>query len=100
METYDIIAIEFQYAEQTRRLAFASAELVIVKDYGSALWYMDVSGIQDAALLKLFSDSEDIRIELKAAARSGEIFEGIGYFHPNEPHQGAAIRGLNELIKR
>lgn len=100
METFELIAIEFIHAGETRRLAFQSAELVIVKEYGSALWYIDVSGVQDAGLLRRFADAEDIRVDLKAGARSGEIFEGTGYFHPNEPRLGAAIRGHGELIRR
>ncbi|MFD1953642.1 hypothetical protein ACFSL6_05470 [Paenibacillus thailandensis] len=100
METFDLIAIEFIYENETRRLAFQSAELVIVKEFGTALWYIDVNGIQDTDLLRHFGESENICVELKAGTGSGEIFEGTGYFHPNERHRGAAIRGYGELVQK
>ncbi|QAY66647.1 hypothetical protein [Paenibacillus protaetiae] len=100
METFIITAIEIQFAGQTRRLAFTSAELVIVTDYGSALWYLDVNHIEDTELLQWFADSENILVHVTAGSGSGAIFEGTGYFHPNVKHQGAAIRGEGELLSR
>lgn len=98
METFDLIAIEISFQQQTRALSFLSAELVIVTDYGDRLWYVDINGVADRELLAWFGQSEDIRVQLTAVADSGQAFRGTGYLHPNEPHQAAAIRGDGELL--
>lgn len=100
METFEIIAIEIAYQQQTKPLAFTSAELVRVTEYGDRLWYVDINGLGDRELLSWFGQSEDIGVQLTAIARSGQTFQGRGYLHPNEPHQAAAIRGDGELLER
>lgn len=99
METFEIIALEITYQQQTASLSFSSAELVRVTDYGDRLWYIDINDVSDPALLAWFGQSEDIAVELIAAATNGRSFRGRGYFHPNEPHQAAAIRGDGELFE-
>ncbi|NIK76147.1 hypothetical protein FHS15_001254 [Paenibacillus castaneae] len=100
METFDIITLEITYQHQTAKLAYTSAELVRVTEYGDRLWYIDINGVVDRELLAWFGQSENIAIELLAGARSGQFFRGRGYFHPNELHQAAAIRGDGELIEQ
>ncbi|WP_169086819.1 hypothetical protein [Paenibacillus sp. PL91] len=100
METFELIAFEFTYQQETIQLSFTSAELVRVTEYGDRLWYVDINGVGDRELLARFGRSEDIGIELTAVASSGQTFQGKGYFHPNEPHQAAAVRGDGELLER
>ncbi|WP_336788119.1 hypothetical protein [Paenibacillus sp. MMO-177] len=97
METIQLKGIEIVYRQQMKELLFQSAELVLVSDYGSKLWYVDVNGVKDTELLQWFGQSEDIRIELYATATDGRTFNGTAYLHPNEPHLAAAIRGDGEL---
>ncbi|MBD2867606.1 hypothetical protein [Paenibacillus arenilitoris] len=100
METFDLIALEIAFGQQTKPLAFTSAELVRVTEYGDRLWYVDINGVEDRELLAWFGRSEDIGVTLTAVAGSGQVFRGKGYFHPNEPHQAAAIRGDGELFEQ
>jgi len=100
METFELIAFEMTYQQKTIRLSFTSAALVRVTEYGDRLWYVDINGVGDRELLARFGKSEDIGIELTAIASSGQTFRGKGYFHPNEPHQAAAVRGDGELIEQ
>lgn len=100
METFELIAIEIAYQQQTRHLSFTSAGLVLVSDYGDRLWYIDVVGIGEVDLLAWFGQSEDIGVEVTAVAVNGTTFRGKGYLHPNEPHQAAAIRGDGELFSQ
>lgn len=97
METIQLKDIKIVYQQQMKELPFQSAELVLVSDYGSKLWYVDVNGVQDSELLQWFGQSEDIRVELYATAADGRTFNGTAYLHPNEPHQAAALRGDGEL---
>ncbi|CAM4002513.1 hypothetical protein L1N85_14575 [Paenibacillus alkaliterrae] len=100
METFDLIAIEIMYQQQTKQLSFTSAELIRVTEYGDRLWYVDINGVGDRELLAWFGKSEDIGVQLTAIAGSGQAFRGKGYLHPNEPHQAAAIRGDGELLEQ
>lgn len=93
METIEIISIELTYQQQTKELSFSKAELIVLSDYGSKLWYVDVSEVEDRELLRWFGQSEDIEVKLQLLSRDGRSFHGAAYFHPNEPHQAAAIRG-------
>ncbi|REK75745.1 hypothetical protein [Paenibacillus paeoniae] len=98
METIELTALIIGYAQHSDyKLHFSHAVLVIVTDYGDKLWYIDVDGVTDHALLSWFGQSEDIRVELTAKSRSGEEYQGTAYFHPNEPSLAAAIRGDGEL---
>lgn len=100
METFELIAFEMTYQHHTVQISFTSAELVRVTEYGDRLWYVDINGVADRELLAWFGRSEDIGVELTAVAKSGETFRGKGYFHPNEPHQAAAVRGDGELSEQ
>jgi len=100
LETFEIIAFEMTYQQKTIQLSFTSAELVRVTEYGDRLWYVDINGVGDRELLAWFGKNEDIGIELIAIASSGQTFRGKGYFHPNEPHQAAAVRGDGELLEQ
>ncbi|SFF12167.1 hypothetical protein SAMN04487969_114146 [Paenibacillus algorifonticola] len=97
METIALTSIEMTYQQGTRQLTFTNADLFLVTDFGSVLWYVDANGIADADLLKWFNQSEDIRIELRVTSLDNRTFEGTAYFHPNEKHYAAAIRGEGEL---
>lgn len=98
METIGLSAITIGYeGESFRALSFRKAELVVVTQYGDKLWYIDAEGVDDAELLAWFSNSENIRVDLIATAVDGGQWRGIGYLHPNEQHQAAAIRGEGEL---
>ncbi|ANY68180.1 hypothetical protein BBD42_18140 [Paenibacillus sp. BIHB 4019] len=97
METIALTNIEMTYQQGTRQLTFTNADLFLVTDFGSALWYVDANGIADADVLKWFNQSEDIRIELRVTSLDNRKFEGTAYFHPNEKHYAAAIRGEGEL---
>ncbi|MGO4543419.1 hypothetical protein AB4Z29_01285 [Paenibacillus sp. 2TAB23] len=99
METFELLALEITYQQQTIQLSFTSAELVRVTEYGDRLWYVDINGVGDRELLARFGRSEDIGIALTAVASTGQTFRGHGYFHPNEPHLAAAIRGDGELLE-
>lgn len=100
METFSLLAFEMTYQQKTIQLSFTSAELVRVTEYGDRLWYVDINGVRDRELLAWFGRSEDIGIELIAVASTGQTFRGKGYFHPNEPHQAAAVRGDGELLEQ
>lgn len=98
METYPLASIAIGYELQPSRiLAFGRAELVLITDYGDRSWYIDIDGITDAELLGWFGRSENIRVDVRAADADGKTFCGSGFFHPNERHQAAAIRGEGEL---
>ncbi|MUT67129.1 hypothetical protein [Paenibacillus sp. NEAU-GSW1] len=100
MEMIPLAAITITFNNRIEQLVFTSAELVVVSDYGSRLWYANVDGIEDEELLHWFGHSEDIQVELIATARDGRVFEGIAYLHPNEPHKAAALRGDGLLNER
>ena len=97
MDTYAISALEIVFNDIATKLAFTDAKLVVVTETGFRLWYIDIDGMTQAALLHLFNESEDIRIELSGITAGGRRFSGIGFFHPNVAHAAAAIRGDGEL---
>lgn len=100
METLVLEKLDIRFGGRDfHSLDFQKAELVLVTQYGDRLWYIDVDGISDAGLLEWFSHSDDIKVELLAVVKSGEVWEGTGYLHPNEPNRAAAIRGEGELKK-
>lgn len=101
METIGLRSITINNEEHPfRALGFVKAELVIVTQYGDKLWYIDAEGIDDAALLERFGQSEDIKVELVATAETGEMWVGTGYLHPNEQNRAAAIRGEGMLMQQ
>ncbi|MCQ6559598.1 hypothetical protein [Paenibacillus mendelii] len=98
MDTYLLAELTIRQSEETTKLVFAGAQLVIVTDTGSRLWYIDIDGMTQTSLLRAFNESENIRVELKAITAGGRTFEGTGYLHPNVQHHAAAIRGDGELM--
>ncbi|GGF99642.1 hypothetical protein [Paenibacillus abyssi] len=97
MEQFELAELIITLHEENTRLNFTSAQLVIVAELGSILWYIDINGISQNDVLIAFSKSEDIRIKLNAVTAGGRSFEGVGYFHPNVQHHAAAIRGDGKL---
>ncbi|RXZ80074.1 hypothetical protein EBB07_20240 [Paenibacillaceae bacterium] len=97
MEQFTLDELAFSQGSLQYKLAFSDAVLVVVSELGSRFWYIDVSGIEQTALLEAFHTQENIRIDLSARTVSGQQFRGIGYFHANVVHQAAAIRGDGEL---
>ncbi|XEC93492.1 hypothetical protein AB6A23_19275 [Paenibacillus tarimensis] len=98
MEQYELAELVISRQEETFHLRFASAQLVIVTDLGSKLWYVDVSGISQTGMLQALNVSEDIKVDLEAVTAGGRRYRGTGYMHPNVIHQAAAIRGDGELV--
>ena len=97
METYMLAELVMKQNGIATKLVFTSAQLVIVTDAGFKLWYIEVDGITQSDLLRAFGQSENIRVELTGVTSGGRAFEAAGYFHPNEAHHAAAIRGDGEL---
>ncbi|WP_274649336.1 hypothetical protein [Paenibacillus humicola] len=97
MDSYAIAELEIVYCGAATRLVFAAAKLFVVTEAGYRLWYIDVDGMTQSALLHRFNESEDIRVELSGITAGGRRFSGIGYVHPNVAHAAAAIRGDGTL---
>ncbi|AJY77440.1 hypothetical protein [Paenibacillus beijingensis] len=97
MDTFVLLSLEIGHADWRRSLHFATAELVLLTEMGSRLWYIDVNGISEKDLLSYFSSSEDIKVELTATTAGGRVVSGTGFFHPNTVLPAAAIRGDGEL---
>lgn len=98
METYDLADLVIMQGTEARTLTFSRAKLMVVSEYGTRLWFIDVDGVKDEQLLKQFADSEEIGIELKITTIGGRRFEGRAFFHPNPQHHAAAIRGDGQLV--
>ena len=100
METIPLKTLEINYDKFTHTaIRFQKAELVIVTDYGDKHWYIEVDGVAELDLLRMFNQREDIEIVVIAGLPSGSSLQGRGYFHPNEAHHAAAIRGDGELTR-
>ncbi|RKP53934.1 hypothetical protein D7Z26_11100 [Cohnella endophytica] len=97
METYDLAELSVAQGPLTWNLVFSRAKLMIVSEYGSRLWYIDIDGMTDVALLKRFAESHEIEVEVKSTTIGGRHLEGKGFFHPNPQHRAAAIRGDGQL---
>ncbi|UVI28735.1 hypothetical protein [Paenibacillus spongiae] len=97
MDTYMLAELTIRQFDESTKLIFSGAQLVIVTDTGSRLWYIDIDGMTQTSLLRSFNESENIRVELTAVTAGGRAFEGTGYLHPNVQHHAAAIRGEGEL---
>ncbi|MBW7474431.1 hypothetical protein K0T92_06710 [Paenibacillus oenotherae] len=97
MDTYQLESLSITYDDQTTRLQYTSAGLVVVTDTGYRLWYIEVDGMTQLELLQAFHERDNIRVALTGKTASGQQFEGIGYLHPNVAHHAAAIRGDGEL---
>jgi hypothetical protein len=97
VETYDLADLAITQDHTTWSLVFSRAKLMIVSEYGTRLWFIDVEGMNNSSLLKKFADSEEIGVVVKATTIGGRQMEGRGFFHPNPQHQAAAIRGDGQL---
>ncbi|CAH1211719.1 hypothetical protein PAECIP111893_03463 [Paenibacillus plantiphilus] len=97
MDTYLLEDLTLTYDDQTSKLQFTSAVLVIVTEASYRLWYIEIDGMTQIELLQAFLEREDIRVDLSGVTAGGLRFEGIGYLHPNVAHHAAAIRGDDEL---
>ncbi|MFD2610909.1 hypothetical protein [Paenibacillus gansuensis] len=97
MDTIEIIHMEITNQGLSEVVDFFKAELVVVTELGYRNWYVDVSGIRDPLLLDRFSDSDDIRVEMKLRTADGDVLNGDGYFHPNVTAAAAAVRGEGVL---
>ncbi|QMV43449.1 hypothetical protein [Cohnella cholangitidis] len=97
METYDLAELVIAQDSQTWNLVFSRAKLMIVSDYGTRLWYIDIDGMTDESLLKRFAESENIGVDMHTTTIGGRRLEGRGFFHPNPQHRAAAIRGDGQL---
>ena len=99
METFPLTELHLKQHGLELQLRYADAQLAIVSETGSRLWYIDVNGVQDTELLQKLNDNEfDLRFTMIAVTARGQRFEGVGYVHPNVKHHAAAIRGDGELI--
>ncbi|SFS49428.1 hypothetical protein [Paenibacillus sp. BC26] len=98
METYSLAELSIIYNNVITKLIYRSAHLVVVTDAGYKLWYIEIDGMTQTALLHMFHESEDIGVSLSGITVGGKPFQAGGYFHPNAQHHAAAIRGDGELI--
>jgi len=98
METIDLVQITItgDHNESTE-LTFGSAQLVIVHEYGSKQWYVDLSNAGPAELLNHYYVSDNIAIRMTASSRDGRTYRGTAYVHANVPRQACVIRGDDEL---
>lgn len=97
LETYQLTELSITYGGAATRLSFSSARLVIVSDAGYKLWYVEVDGMTQHDLLRRFNETDQLGVALNGITAGGRPFAGSGYFHPNEQHHAAAIRGDGEL---
>lgn len=97
METYELANLTVTQEAFESAISYAKAKLYIITEYGSKHWYIELDGVTDDALLRRFSESEDIAVTLEGATAGGRKVSGSGYFHPNPTHRAAAIRGEGHL---
>jgi hypothetical protein len=97
VEQYELAALTVTEGATDRPLAFTRAKLTVVSEYGTRLWFVDVDGISDAALLQRFAETDEIGVLVLAVTIGGKRMSGQGYFHPNPSNRSAAIRGNGEL---
>jgi hypothetical protein len=97
VETYDLADLVITQGSDTRAITFSRAKLMIVSEYGTRLWFIDIEGMDDEGLLKQFAQSDEIGVDVKTMTIGGRQLEGRGFFHPNPQHRAAAIRGDGQL---
>lgn len=97
LDTYHVAELSIAHGGAATKLAFSAAQLVVVADAGRKLWYVEIDGMTQHTLLRMFSESDDIGVAVSGITAGGRPFRGSGYFHPNVPHSAAAIRGDGEL---
>ncbi|MBB6669736.1 hypothetical protein [Cohnella nanjingensis] len=97
METYDLAQLSIAQASRSWQVPFDRAKLYVIHEYGTLSWYVDVEGVNEAALLSHFAASEEIGVTIAATTIGGRTLGGSAYFHPNPMNQAAALRGQGEL---
>lgn len=97
METFELTNLTISQGYEVRSIAYTRAKLFVVSEHGSKLWYIELDGVSDEALLRRFYDAEDIGVYVKATTAEGRTLSGQGYFHANPLHGAAAIRGEGRL---
>lgn len=97
MKPFELTSLTVTEKEINRPLTFARASLTVVSDHGTKLWYIDVDGIADEALLRRFAESEEIGVYVEAVTTQGLKWSGQAFFHPNPAVRSAAIRGDGAL---
>ena len=97
MNTYPVAELTINYDGMSTRLMYTAAQLVIVSDAGYKLWYVEIDGMTQHSLLHMFNQTDQIGVALDGVTADGKHFSGTGFFHPNEQHYAAAIRGDSEL---
>lgn len=97
METYELASMTVTEGGIPKPVAFARAKLTVVAEYGTRMWYIDADGISDTGLLRRFSETDEIGVDISAFTIGGKSLSGRGFFHPNLPNRSAAIRGDGEL---
>ncbi|RUS45487.1 hypothetical protein [Cohnella sp. AR92] len=97
MENYDLATLRMRQADNAWTILFDTAKLMVMDEYGTRSWFIDVEGIPDAALLDRFAHTVDIDVTVEAVTIGGRTLKGSGFFHPNPKHRAAAIRGQGEL---
>lgn len=79
METYDLAELVIAQDSQTWNLAFSRAKLMIVSDYGTRLWYIDIDGMTDESLLKRFAESENIGVDMHTTTIGGRRLKAVDF---------------------
>ncbi|GIO13946.1 hypothetical protein J19TS2_35010 [Cohnella xylanilytica] len=97
MENYELASLKMSQNEENWTLSFERAKLMVIHEYGTLSWYIDIDGISDEELLNRFARSEEIAVAVRTVTIGGKNLNGDGYFHPNPAHRAAAIRGIGEL---
>jgi hypothetical protein len=97
MESYDLASLRMTQNEKAWTILFDSAKLMVMDEYGTRSWFIDVEGIPDEELLSRFASTVDIDVAVEAVTIGGRSLQGSGFFHPNLKHKAAAVRGHGEL---
>ncbi|THF73192.1 hypothetical protein [Cohnella fermenti] len=98
METYDLATLRMNQEDESWTILFDNAKLMVMDEYGTRSWFIDVNGIPDSQLLDRFANTADIDVTVEAVTIGGRSLKGSGFFHPNPKHQTAAVRGHGELV--
>ncbi|WP_219838608.1 hypothetical protein [Paenibacillus sp. R14(2021)] len=97
METYQLTELSITHQGISTKLSFTAAQLFVVADSGYKLWYIEIDGMTQLALLHMFNETDQIGVTLNGITAGGKPLQGTGYFHPNVSHHAANIRGDGEL---
>lgn len=97
METYELANLTIVQASEERSVVYTRAKLYVVTEQGSKLWYIEIDGVADDALLGYYYNADEIGVDVRATTAGGRAMSGRGYFHANPLHRAAAIRGEGRL---